>query len=81
MHACINKVQQWFDAGGRAPEIAVSAGEKAAGRKPGVSNAGVIRLPLEEFAKEVRNFLISPDVRIGFKFEAITRHDLRRQSA
>jgi hypothetical protein len=84
MHACINKVQQWFNEGGRAAGMVVSTHEKAAGRKRGVSNAGITRLPLEEFAKEVRNFLISPNVRIEFSFQAVTRSDkpaIRRRPA
>jgi len=72
MHAHIDRVLQWLRA---RPDIEGIEGEKAVGRKRGLSNAGVLRLPLEEFAKEIRNFLLSPDVRIKFSFKAITRHD------
>jgi hypothetical protein len=45
------------------------------GRKPGVGKANVQRVPLEEFAKEIRTFWLH-ETSFKFSFEAITREDL-----
>lgn len=47
--------------------------QKTAGRKRGVGKGGAQRLPLEEFAKELRVFLLEAEV--PFTFEAATRED------
>ena len=73
MDAQFENLIQWLTQGA---ELRACPQPKAPGKKPGVSNFGVLRLPLEEFAKEIRNFLVSPEVRIPFSFEAIPRVDL-----
>ncbi|MET4118797.1 hypothetical protein ABIB85_005426 [Bradyrhizobium sp. JR1.5] len=47
--------------------------QKTAGRKRGVGKGGAQRLPLEEFAKELRVFLLEAGV--AFTFEAATRQE------
>ena len=73
MHAYLEKLIEWLTKGA---ELHFPPQPKMPGRKPGVSNSGVLRLPLEEFAKEIMNFLASPEIQIAFSFEAIPRHDL-----
>jgi hypothetical protein len=50
--------------------------QKTAGAKLGMGKGGVFRVPLEEFAKELRNFLVQPDVGVKFSFEEVKREDL-----
>jgi hypothetical protein len=66
----------WFDERAHtstADRVRVIAQGKA-GRKLGIGDSRVVRLPFEEFAKEIRNFLIS--VGIEFSFDDISRDDL-----
>jgi hypothetical protein len=73
MYERLESVLSWLGEGadGFFPES-----NKSQGRKPGVSNGGVQRVPLQEFAKEIRNFLLHPDIGVKFSFEALTREDL-----
>jgi hypothetical protein len=50
--------------------------QKTAGAKLGMSKRGLFRVPFEEFAKELRGFLLRPDVGVKFGFESVTRDDL-----
>jgi hypothetical protein len=50
--------------------------QKTAGAKLGVGKGGLLRVPFEEFAKELRSFLLRPDVGVKFSFESIPRDDL-----
>ncbi|MCK1521999.1 hypothetical protein [Bradyrhizobium sp. 17] len=72
MSEYLEKVLGWLDAGS---EELFSKPQKTAGRKRGVGKGGSQRLPLEEFAKELRNFLL--EERVAFTFEAATREDRR----
>lgn len=70
MSGYLRTVSAWLDSG---TEELFSKRQKAVGRKRGVGKGGALRLPLEEFAKELRSFLL--EVGVAFTFEAITRED------
>ncbi|MBR0940243.1 hypothetical protein [Bradyrhizobium liaoningense] len=70
MSGHLEKLLSCLDAGS---EELFSKRQKTAGRKRGVGKGGVQRVPLEEFAKELRNFLLKEGV--PFTFEAATRDD------
>ncbi|WP_426612539.1 hypothetical protein [Bradyrhizobium sp. McL0616] len=70
MNGYLEKALDWLDAG---TEELFSKRQKAAGRKRGVGKGGAERVPLEEFAKELRYFLL--EIGLVFTFEATTRED------
>jgi hypothetical protein len=91
MHERIDVLLAWLQDAAHSPlddeHARISAANKAqpgvrvvarrkGGRKLGIGNSRVVRLPFEEFAKEIRNFLISPGVGIEFSFDDKTRDDL-----
>jgi hypothetical protein len=73
MHARLEKLLEWLIGGA---EVYLPHQQKMPGRTRGAGNSGVLRLPLEEFAKELRNFLRSPEVGVAFRFDAVPRQDL-----
>jgi hypothetical protein len=52
--------------------------QKTAGSKLGIGKGGVPRVPFEEFAKELRNFLLRPDIGMEFSFEDARRDNRDR---
>jgi hypothetical protein len=73
MQTRIDELLHWLRQGIGNP----SFGRKKSGSLKGTSKKGVVRSPFEEFAKELRIFLISNRVKVRFSYNDIIRHDLK----